>query len=287
MHVGERVAGNQLRGVVGRRAAVAAGKLSTAGSGRRPRTGSASRTATPTAATSRRRATTESEAQNRAAPRPIAMGTCDQRARPTRASELADDEAEVPDRVARAVAGAWRSRRGSLPGRLAHRSALHRGALAASRSAALRDEIDHQRDALELVVLAHPVLEVVGPVAGDQPAVVHLDRDPRRAGRRPGPCSRGAAACRASAAAAGVATTSADERGSAPASGSARARRSASATAPLEQLRHPAPAGRRGRRSPAGAGGSASRAGPSRLRGRTLASSASRPGLAGPTGPTC
>src|SRR5262249_53630005 len=41
-------------------------------------------------------------------------------------------------------------------------------------------EIDHQGDALQAVGLAHPVLQVIGPVAGDQLAVVDLDRDPRR-----------------------------------------------------------------------------------------------------------
>src|SRR5215212_5917507 len=43
------------------------------------------------------------------------------------------------------------------------------------------DEIDDQRDPLELVGFPHPVLQVVGPVADDQAAVVDLDRDPRRA----------------------------------------------------------------------------------------------------------
>src|SRR6186997_9186 len=44
------------------------------------------------------------------------------------------------------------------------------------------DEIDDQGHALELIGLAHPVLQVVGPVAADQLAVVDLDRHPRRAG---------------------------------------------------------------------------------------------------------
>src|SRR6187402_108136 len=42
------------------------------------------------------------------------------------------------------------------------------------------DEVDHQRDPLQLVGLPHPVLQVVGPFAADQLAVVDLDRDPRR-----------------------------------------------------------------------------------------------------------
>src|SRR6478609_4546758 len=41
-------------------------------------------------------------------------------------------------------------------------------------------EVDHERHSLEPVGLAHPVLQMVGPVAGDQLAVVYLDRDPRR-----------------------------------------------------------------------------------------------------------
>src|SRR5215207_284656 len=40
-------------------------------------------------------------------------------------------------------------------------------------------EVDHQRHALEPVVPTQAVLEVVGPVAGDQAAVVDLDRDSR------------------------------------------------------------------------------------------------------------
>ena len=43
-----------------------------------------------------------------------------------------------------------------------------------------RLEVDDQRNALEPVALAQPVLEEVRVVARDQPPVVHLDREPRR-----------------------------------------------------------------------------------------------------------
>src|SRR5690349_24250296 len=43
------------------------------------------------------------------------------------------------------------------------------------------DEIDDQRNPLHFVGIPHPVLQVVGPVAADQLAVVDLDREPRRA----------------------------------------------------------------------------------------------------------
>src|SRR6476646_668538 len=42
------------------------------------------------------------------------------------------------------------------------------------------DEVDDQRNPLHLVGLPHPVLQVVGPIAAEQLAVVDLDRDPRR-----------------------------------------------------------------------------------------------------------
>src|SRR3954454_5688955 len=44
----------------------------------------------------------------------------------------------------------------------------------------VRHEVDDQRDPLEPVVVAQPVLEVVRPPPRDEPAVVHLDREPRR-----------------------------------------------------------------------------------------------------------
>src|SRR4051812_8587838 len=40
--------------------------------------------------------------------------------------------------------------------------------------------VDHQRDALELVGVAQTVLEMEGPAAIDQPAVVDLEREARR-----------------------------------------------------------------------------------------------------------
>src|SRR4051794_21416369 len=45
----------------------------------------------------------------------------------------------------------------------------------------LGDVIDHQRDPLEGVGVPQAILEVEGPVAGDKPAIVHLDREARRA----------------------------------------------------------------------------------------------------------
>src|SRR5215203_1424969 len=53
--------------------------------------------------------------------------------------------------------------------------------IAVATATGCRDEVDDQRDALQLVGLAHPVLQVIGPIAGNQPPVVDLDRDPRRA----------------------------------------------------------------------------------------------------------
>ena len=43
-----------------------------------------------------------------------------------------------------------------------------------------RHEVDHQGHALHAVALAHLVFEEVGPVAADDSAIVHLDREPRR-----------------------------------------------------------------------------------------------------------
>src|SRR5581483_3817274 len=43
-----------------------------------------------------------------------------------------------------------------------------------------RDVVDDERNALEVIGIAQPVLEVKGPVAIDQPAIVHLDREARR-----------------------------------------------------------------------------------------------------------
>ena len=52
----------------------------------------------------------------------------------------------------------------------------------ASRALALAwHVVDHQRDALKAIGVAQAVLEVEGPVAVDQPAVVDLDREARRA----------------------------------------------------------------------------------------------------------
>src|SRR4029077_9323394 len=56
-----------------------------------------------------------------------------------------------------------------------------RASIRAAAAAAVGHEVDHQRHALEAVVLAHAVLQVVGPVADDQLAVVDLNRDPDRA----------------------------------------------------------------------------------------------------------
>jgi hypothetical protein len=44
----------------------------------------------------------------------------------------------------------------------------------------VRDEVDHQRHALEAVGVAESVLQVVGPVTDEETTVVHLDRDPGR-----------------------------------------------------------------------------------------------------------
>ena len=86
-----------------------------------------------------------------------------------------------------------------------------RDAVQAVPAAGVGDEVDHQRHALEAVGLAHPVLEVVGPVADDQAAVVDLDREARRAARRPGPRSRGAGAGRGATGGGVVATDVGDE----------------------------------------------------------------------------
>ena len=75
--------------------------------------------------------------------------------------------------------------------------------------------------ALEPVALAQAVLEEVGPVAGDQPAVVDLDREPRRARADLRRVVERAGACRG-AAAAGAGRRRRRRSGSAPASGSAR-----------------------------------------------------------------
>src|ERR1700733_10534975 len=56
-----------------------------------------------------------------------------------------------------------------------------RASIRSAAATAVGHEVDHQRHALETVVLAHAVLQVVGPVADDQLAVVDLDRDPHRA----------------------------------------------------------------------------------------------------------
>src|SRR6185295_836281 len=50
-----------------------------------------------------------------------------------------------------------------------------------ARAPGVGDEVDHERDSLEAVVLAEPVLEVERPLAGDQAPVVHLNREARRA----------------------------------------------------------------------------------------------------------
>src|ERR1700709_1365996 len=54
------------------------------------------------------------------------------------------------------------------------------GSSAAAASPRMGHEVDHQGHALERVGLAQAVLQVVGPVAVDQFAVVALDRGPRR-----------------------------------------------------------------------------------------------------------
>src|ERR687894_167536 len=60
---------------------------------------------------------------------------------------------------------------------------MRRGRLAAPPLAAAAPlEVDHQRHAFEAVALAQAVLDEVGVVARDQPAVVDLDREAGRIG---------------------------------------------------------------------------------------------------------
>ena len=190
MQVGERVGGDERRRRRRRAGSCRRPGTSTAGSG--PRAANSDDAATAAAharPTSRRRAMIDSERQKR--PRPAdARGTRTRKRR--RRASVADD---VERGRRRRSAGAALEARVPHERRRAHRRAAPRG-LAARRL--LRDEVDDQRHALEPVLLAQPVLEVVGPVAGDQAAVVDLDRDPRRRASRPGPRSRGAGACRAS-----------------------------------------------------------------------------------------
>src|SRR5207247_297059 len=101
--------------------------------------------------------------------------------RPAGAREApAGHEEDVTDGVANAAQTLGDCCGDPSPGRLLHWPGLYRRALSASRPGLLRYEIDHERHALERVVLAHPVLQVISPVAGDQPPVIHLDRDARR-----------------------------------------------------------------------------------------------------------
>src|SRR5262245_27880147 len=50
-----------------------------------------------------------------------------------------------------------------------------------ARAPGVGDEVDYERNSLEPVVLAEPVLQVERPLAGDQAPVVHLNREARRA----------------------------------------------------------------------------------------------------------
>src|SRR5581483_5490283 len=58
---------------------------------------------------------------------------------------------------------------------------LRRDARAGPLAPRVGDEVDDEGNALQPVRLAESILEVVGPIACDEPAVVHLDGEPRRA----------------------------------------------------------------------------------------------------------
>src|SRR5919107_4403423 len=58
---------------------------------------------------------------------------------------------------------------------------LAAGSVSVAAASGCGDEVNDQGDSLQLIRLPHPILQVVGPVADDQAAVVDLDRDPRRA----------------------------------------------------------------------------------------------------------
>src|SRR5918998_4186506 len=61
-------------------------------------------------------------------------------------------------------------------------SLMRRGSLAIPVALLALLEVDHDRDPLERVALAQPVLDEVRVVASQPLARVHLDREPRRAG---------------------------------------------------------------------------------------------------------
>ena len=189
------------------------------------------------AARQRARQVRDDDARRRTAPppprRPRRPGAAERRSaasvqkpaspRPTARGKPRDQEEEVAREVAQSPQSLPRSAPSILPG-----ESLTLRNLSARP---LRYVVDDQRDALERVLLAHPVLEVIGPVARDQPPVVDLDRDPRRRGADLRRVVAGAGACPASTAARAARprrrrTGSASESGSAPRGGRpARSRR--------------------------------------------------------------